>query len=245
MQLFVTFLPHILGISGALLILGLGWRRQGLLVLVSLAIYALPFLLLVGLTPNRWLHARPTIALNASANPALTTAVILGFGYDMAGDEMQPGSANQFLLDWVLRHQPQINTLLVQEGVRAALTPAQLRDKQVYRIHRHDPAIYVDTLDAAFCAMRKLEPLKPTTVLLVAHDQQLQRAAWDFERVRSQTCATCTLVIPDLPATPYPVNSVQWQTRSAFVYKLIELLYLRPRDLLRPLPTACKAPSNN
>ena len=243
MQLFLTFLPHALGITGALLIIGLGWRKQGLWLLVSLAIYALLFLLIVGLTPSRWLWARPTTDLTSTADP--TGAVILGFGYEMVGKDMRPGVANQFLLDWVLSHQPQINILLVQEGVRVALTPAQLQDKQVHRIHRHDPAIYVDTLDAAFCAIRQLQQLKQTTVLLVAHDQQLQRAAWDFERVREQACATCTLVIPDLPATPYPVNSVHLQTRAAFIYKLIELLYLRPRDLLRATPTVCKAPSND
>ncbi|CAN5831486.1 hypothetical protein BH10CHL1_BH10CHL1_35450 [soil metagenome] len=245
MQLCLTFLPHALGLAGALLILGLGWRRQGLWVLVSLAIYGLLFLVAVGLTPNRWLRARPTAKLNITANLAPTTAVILGFGYEMVGDEMRPGSANQFLLDWVFSHQPQIDTLLVQEGVRVALTPTQLRDKQVRRVHRHDPALYVDTLDAAFCAMRQLQQLNQTSVLLVAHDQQLQRAAWDFERVRQQMCATCTLVIPDLPATPYPIHSVHLQTRSAFIYKWIELLYLRPRDLLRTLPTECKAPSDD
>lgn len=244
MQLFITFLPHVLGIIGALLIVGLGWRK-GLWLLVSLAIYALLFLLLVGLTPNRWLRARPTAESNPTTTSAPTIAVILGFGYEMVGNAMQPGPANQFLLDWVLSRQPEINTLLVQEGVRVALTPAQLRDKQVHRIHRHDPARYVDTLDAAFCAMRQLQSLKQTRVLLVAHDQQLQRAAWDFARVRAQACPTCMVVIPDLPATPYPANSVHLQTRAAFIYKLIELLYLRPRDLLRTTPTTCKAPSHD
>jgi hypothetical protein len=84
--------------------------------------------------------------------------------------------------------------------------------------------------------------LQQKTVLLVTHDLQLQRAAWDFARICQQLWITCTLVIPDLPATPYPTQSGHFQTRRAFIYKMLELLYLRPRDLLRAPPTQCKAP---
>ena len=236
MQLFTTFLPHALGVAGALLIIGRGWRLPTISILALLVLYGGLFLIAVGLTPNRWLRA------HATPNPRPTTAVILGFGYETVDNVMLPGPANQFLLDWVLREHPQISTLLVQEGVRVAISPPLLQEKMVYRIHRHDPTLYIDTLDAAYCALHRLQQLEQTSVLLVAHDLQLQRAAWDFERVRRQLCATCTLVIPDLPATPYPIHSVHRQTRSAFVYKIIELLYLRPRDLLRALPTQCKAP---
>jgi len=241
MQLFAIFLPHVLGVAGALLILGRGWRLAPRSLLAILVLYAGLFLVAVGLTPDSWLRARPTPDLKP------TTAVILGFGYElvsdeMVADEMLPGPANQFLLNWVLTQQPQIRTLLVQEGVHVAIAPVQLQEKAVYRIHRHDPAIYIDTLDAAYCALHQLQQLGQTNVLIVTHDLQLQRAAWDFERVRRHLCPICTLVIPDLPATPYPIHSVHLQTRSAFVYKIIELLYLRPRDLLRPIPTQCKAP---
>jgi len=171
-----------------------------------------------------------------------TSAVVLGFGYEMVEQEMQPGAANQFLVDWVARQQPQINTLLVQEGVRSAMTPTLLHDKNVRRIHRHDPAIYVDTLDTAFCALRQLQQLNQKTVLLVAHDLQLQRAAWDFERVRQAMCLDCTVLIAAMPDTPYPAASVHFQTHNEFVYKLVELLLLRPRDFLRAIPTTCKAP---
>lgn len=242
MPLFLTFLPPVIGLTGALLLIALSWRAQPWVLLLRLILYGLLFLVLVGFTPNRWLRANATLSPNTPILARPTTAVILGFGYEMAGDAMRPGPANQFSLDWVLNNQPQITTLLVQEGVLVAMTPAQLHDKIVRRIHQHDPAIYVDTLDAAFCAVRQLQALNQSTVLLVAHDVQLQRAAWDFARVQRQLCPTCALVIPDLPATPYPANSVQFQTRSAFVYKILELLYLRPRDLLRPLPTTCKAP---
>lgn len=242
MQLFYTFLPHALGLVGALFVFTRFWRAQPWLLLLCLALYGLLFLVLVGFTPNAWLRAPATPEIVTAHSPHPTTAVILGFGYDVAGEKMLPGPANQFLVDWVIHNAPQIKTFLVQEGVLVALSPEQLRERSVRRIHRHDPAIYVDTLDTAFCAMRQLQQQQEQSVLIVSHDMQLQRAVWDFARVQRQACSSCALVIPDLPATPYPTQSVHLQTRNAFLYKVLELLYLRPRDLLRPLPTTCKAP---
>ena len=120
MQLFFTFLPHAIGLMGALLILVLGWRGQPLARLMLLALYGLLFFIALGFTPDRWLRAAPT----SGFAPQPATAVILGFGYEMAGDQMRPGPANQALLDWVVKNQPQITTLLVQEGVLVALSPA-------------------------------------------------------------------------------------------------------------------------
>lgn len=241
-QPFLIFLPHTLGLAGAILIFMLGWRLSSVTLFGTLLIYTIVFLIAIGLTPSRWLRAPATMPTNLTVTKP-TTAVILGFGYEMVGDTMAPGTANQFLLDWLLTNHPQVTTLLVQEGVRAAMTPRLLHDKQVYRIHRHDPAIYVDTLDTAFCALEKLQQLHQQTVLLVAHDQQLQRAVWDFERVRQAACPRCTVIVAAVPATPYPTASVHVQTRNEFIYTVAELLYLRPRDWLRATPTQCKAPS--
>jgi hypothetical protein len=206
----------------------------------TLLIYALLFCIVITLTPSRWLRVPVALQTNLPfAKP--TTAVILGFGYEMTDDKMTPGAANQFLLDWLLTNHPKVTTLLVQEGVRVAMTPRLLDDKQVYRIHRHDPAIYVDTLDTAFCAWQRVQQLHQKTVLLVAHDRQLQRAVWDFERVRQVVCPHCAITVATIPDTPYPTASVHWQTRNEFFYTLVELLYLRPRDWLRAIPTHCKA----
>ncbi|MEZ4727736.1 MAG: hypothetical protein R3E79_11465 [Caldilineaceae bacterium] len=239
-QPFLIFLPHLFGTASVLLILTLGWRTPIPTLFVSLPICGLLFLLGVGLTPSCWLRAKTTVVETAAPLP--TTAVILGFGYEGEGATMRPGEANQFLVDWLLQTQPQVTTFLVQEGVRSAMQPGLLQDKAIHRIHRHDPAVYVDTLDTAFCALHQLQQLKAKTVLLVAHDLQLQRAVWDFERVRQAACAQCTIVVAAMPDTPYPKASVHVQTRNEFIYKLTELLYLRPRDFLRAVPTQCKAP---
>lgn len=239
-QPFLIFLPHILGTLGAFVILGVGWRTPITTLLLYLPIYGLLFLVGIGCTPSRWLRAKATPVANSPLAP--TTAIVLGFGYEGEGEAMRPGAANQFLVQWLLDNQPQVTTLLVQEGIRSALTPTTLMEKAVQRIHRHDPAIYVDTLDTAFCALHQLQELGQQNVLLVAHDLQLQRAVWDFTRVQQAACAECTIAIAATPNTPYPTNSVHFQTRNEFIYKLVELLLLRPRDFLRATPTACKAP---
>lgn len=238
-QTLTVFLPHIVGALGALVILGVGWRTPLTTGFLLLPIYGLLFLLGVGLTPSRWLQAKATVAADT---PPPTTAIMLGFGYEGEESVMQPGAANQFLLNWLLTTQPQIKTLFVQEGIRAAISPQVFAEKNVRRIHRHDKAIYVDTLDTAFCALQALQKLGIRTVLLVTHDLQLQRAVWNFARVRQATCAECTIVTAAIPDTPYPTNSVHFQTRSEFIYKVLELLLLRPRDYLRTTPTTCKAP---
>lgn len=239
-QTFVIFLPHILGMLGAFVILGVGWRTPITTLLLYLSIYGLLFLVGIGCTPSRWLRAKATPVANPTLAP--TTAIVLGFGYEGEGDAMRPGAANQFLVQWLLENQPQITSLLVQEGIHSALTPAILTEKEVQRIHRHDPAIYVDTLDTAFCALHELQTIGKQRVLLVAHDMQLQRAAWDFARLQQTICPQCTVMTAAIPDTAYPTHSVHWQTRNEFIYKLVELLLLRPRDFLRATPTDCKAP---
>ena len=46
--------------------------------------------------PSSWLRARPTGEVQG-----IDTAIIFGFGYELLNkDEIKPGAANEFLLDW-------------------------------------------------------------------------------------------------------------------------------------------------
>jgi hypothetical protein len=246
MNVFNVFIPHILGVVGAILwflaFARLAEHRTMLIVVMSLPAYALLFLILVGLTPSPLMQAKPT------RDQETDTAIILGFGFVMIGDEMRPGETNQFLLDWTIKNKSlQVKTILVQEGIWVANDAGTLRKLGIdrRRIHRHDPEIYVNTLDTAFCAIQQLQQLDKKKAMLVAHDLQLQRVAWDFERVSQEMCPECTFVIPNVPDTPYPANSVHYQTRNEFIYKIAELLISRPRDFFSPIPTECKAPLNS
>jgi uncharacterized SAM-binding protein YcdF (DUF218 family) len=246
MSVFNVFIPHVLGVVGAILWLlvfaRLAEHRTMLIVVMSLPAYALLVLILVRLTPSPLMRAKPTRDQEAN------TAVILGFGFVMVGGQMRPGEANQFLLDWTIENKSsQVKTILVQEGIWVASDAGTLEKLGITRkrIHQHDPEIYVNTLDTAFCAIQQLQQLGKKKAMLVAHDLQLQRVAWDFERVSQEMHPECTFVIPNIPDTPYPANSVHYQTRNECIYKIAELFISRPKDFFSPIPIECKAPLNS
>jgi hypothetical protein len=245
-NIFRVFLPHFLGFLGAVLWFSMIARFSKLdailIVFVSLPLYLLLFVVIVGLTPSRWLRAEPTQYQNADV------AVIFSFGYETDGKRMMPGQANQFLWDWIVNNRSlKVKTLLLQEGIWVAadeITVKNLGFERI-RIHRHDPKIYVNTLNAAFCAIQQIQKLEGKKILLLGHDLQLQRVAWDFERVGQLVCPDCIFLIPKIQDVPYPAKSVHFQTRNEFIYKITELLIARPRDFLNRVPTRCIAPTNS
>lgn len=238
-----VFFPYIVGLLGAglwlIAVVQLARHRTTLTVIASFFLYIFIFLFLVGITPDKWIQARPTRDQNADI------AVILGFGYEMNGDQMTAGQANQYLWDWfAAQRSAQIRTVLLQEGIWVAADDATVKDLGIerMRIHRHDPTIYVDTLNTAFCALQQAQKLDKKRILLVAHDLQLQRVVWDFERVGHAICPDCVFVLPEISDVPFPMHSVHVQTQSKFIYKIGELLLARPRDFLNRIPTECIAP---
>jgi hypothetical protein len=260
MNLLGAFAPHMLYSTGiiAYILVFIGFAKHRLtsslpvLLLVFTALwvsYTLLFLLLVGFLPlNRWLRARPTKDWRRKARE-VNTAIILGFGYeeDECGD-MKPGKANEELLNWTIANT-QATTILVQEGVWVAACDSSEKEcmksgRQIRRIHRHCPRKYLTTLDTAFCAMQELEKLGKKEAVLVTHDLQLRRAVWDFEAVKQtrDNWQDFTFVVPEMPDVLYAGHSVHWQTRSEWVWRIVELLVSRPRDSLSSIPDECRAP---
>lgn len=179
----------------------------------------------------------------------------------MHAENMLPGAANEFLLELIKAEYPEVTVIIVQEGVwlvacdRDAVEPCIIPGQQVkikiYRMHHHDPKNYLNTFEAAFCAMEKMEELNEDKAYIFAHDLQLQRAIWDLETVRRHSLfkkwLAFTFVVPDVPDTPYPAffTSAHFQTQHEFIYKPVELFYSRPRDLWTSKwlhLTICKAP---
>lgn len=243
--MFRVFAPFMLGTIGSILwilaFVKFTAQRSVFIILISLFIYILLFLTLVGIVPNKWLHAVPSRDQNAEI------IVIFSFGYEMDDGMMIAGNANQYLWNWTVKNRPpQARLVFMQEGVWAATDDQAVKSLGIERerIHRHDPHVYVDTLNAAFCAIQKIQELDKKKILLVAHDLQLQRVVWDFERVGRVTCPDCIFVIPEIRDVPYPERSVHFQTRNEFIYKITELLISRPRDFLKPVPLDCIAPIN-
>lgn len=248
MNALKVFAPHVLALVGGMGALWLGGYRPtgGYCLWGSVALgfaYSVAFLVLVGLLPfSRYLRARPSGNWREAARRA-DVAIIMGFGYELSpSGQMQPGAANQALLEWTLANTT-AQTLLVQEGVWVAAcqpeeTTCVAEDRILRRIHPHDPTHYVNTLATAVMAMDLMVQLGAQTAVLVAHDQQLYRAAADFERARQQRTVGRELrfIIPELPAMPYVSYSVHPQTRHAGLWRLAELFIARPRDFLSQIP---------
>ena len=248
MNAIKVFAPHGLALVGGLGALWLGGRcptgKCHLWEAVAFGIaYSAVFFALVGFLPlSRYLRARPSANWRGVARNA-DVAIILGFGYELTSTgQMQPGVANQALLEWTLAHTT-ARTVLVQEGVWVAACPVEattcvVGERALRRIHPHDPTHYINTLATAVMAMDFMVQLGAQTAVLVAHDQQLARAAADFERARQTNPAWRDLrfIIPDLPAMPYVSRSVHLQTRNAGFWRLAELFIARPRDFLSQIP---------
>jgi hypothetical protein len=115
-------------------------------------------------------------------------------------------------------------------------------------MHFHDEDTYVNTLDAALCAMERIERLSAdeeinNKVVVVAHDQQLWRALWNLKKVRAakETLKGIEFVVPDIPDSPYPSHSLHWQTRNETIYQIVELFGSRVRDCFSSVPTFCRS----
>lgn len=228
-----------------------GFSQDGLTFLfaaVPLLIWILFYFGLFLYLSAGWLNAKPTDDWQKNIK-TIDTAIIFGFGFE-EGEKGQilPGKANEFLLQWTLDHT-KADTLLVQEGVWAAVCKSteatcEKIGRTLIRIHCHDEDIDVNTFQAAYCALEKMEELGKKSAILIAHDLQLERVAWDFDRLKQSrgSWSDFTFVVPKIPKTPSLKNSAQLRTRSRLVYSFVELFWSRMRDRLSKTPKKCIAP---
>jgi hypothetical protein len=197
---------------------------------------------------DRWIRATPTRNWKEETQ-TIDTAVILGFGLEKEGNRnIKPGKSNQFLLKWTLDNI-RAETLLVQEGVWTAAcktsdSSCKWAGRELKRIHSYNKDEYVNTIEAAFCALEQMERLGKKKAVIVAHDLQLRRVAWDFNKVKKsqKKWQDFQFVIPEIPGTPFPDNSSQWHTRSSLIYKFVEVFLARPRDYIFAAPDTCRSP---
>lgn len=197
--------------------------------------------------PASWFRAAPSEGLESA-----TTAIVFGFGFEEDVDgNMLPGAANSFLLDHVLTEHPQVDTVFVQEGIwvdqcdHEELT-CTVDDVRLLRIDWHDERFDLNTLEISACVLERMELFQLDTAIVVAHDMQLERAAGTLQRVqRGGLCPECTLLIDNVPDTPYPEESAQLRTRSESVWRFIDLA-ARVRDshlMTWDTPDTCAVPT--
>lgn len=196
-------------------------------------------------TSDGWMRAVPTPEWEREVQET-DTAIIFGFGYEKGDNgELLAGEANDFLYRWAVEHTA-AKTIFVQEGVWAAAANQQdaryqAAGREIKRIYKHDPAVNIHTLETVYCVLEKMKALGKKRAVIVASDLQLARTEADFLKVTKaeKEWQDYTFVVPDIPPTPYPIKSVQWQTCSAARYKIWELCS-RVRDYLSDIPADCR-----
>ncbi len=222
-------------VSRVLVILGL---------LPVLAVYTLVFLYFT----DNWLRAEPGPSRQREIQHT-DTAIIMAFGFEKGPEgQLLPGASNEFLLKWTLENTA-ATTLLVQEGVWVAAPgdetgrPCLPGGKRMIRMHRHEEGLDVKTFEAAVCALGKMVELEKTSALLVAHDFQLQRTAWIFERLKQSRpeWRHFRFTVPQMPPVPFPENSAQCRTRYRWFYKGVELFVSRFLAFALPADSECDA----
>jgi len=183
-------------------------------------------------------------------------AIVLGFGFERGNSgKIVAGNSNNFLLKWTLLNT-KARVLLIQEGIFAGLAfinkkNINLKKVKLYKIHSHQENNYINTINAAICALEKMESLGQAKAVIITHDLQLKRAAWIFNRLKKTKTGwkDFEFIIPKIPKTPFPKYSMQFHTRFETLYRFIEVFWLRPRDYIRSLcgllPKKCPAPSND
>jgi hypothetical protein len=182
--------------------------------------------------PDSWIRANPT------SNQEVEAAIVFGFGYVMEGNQIIPGAANHFMVDWLIRNHPELKVVLAQVGAYSEYEQGRQQgelpdDLKIINIHEHRPGVYVNYVNSMDVAKMVVEIMHSEGIqrgLVLAHHLQLYRAAWEVARLMKKKNLQGEVLVPDLPDVPFPHDSAEWHSRRKWRYKLTELLISRPRD---------------
>jgi hypothetical protein len=163
------------------------------------------------------------------------TVIAFGFGIDEnAQGQLSAGKANDSIMKWVLKNtNPKF--IIAQKG--CAISKYIDQKTRVIDMHLHGSR-YINTSEAASFALQKLDSLSATNsemndyVVIVAHDYQLQRAAWIIQKLhkKERHKLDYKFIIPEIVPIPFPSSSNQFHTKNRYIYSLFELFISRPRD---------------
>ena len=162
------------------------------------------------------------------------------------GRIVDPGAANKHLAGWIHDRRSCLSAILVQESIYVVweeaglLREGALEGTPVYRMHRHVKGLQppVRTLEALACGVGRFA-VPPDTLVLAAHDKQIQRALHDLESVYEGAILPARIV-----GVPYPAGSggaFAWACRELYVARPLEWLQrawggVRCRDRVRLPP---------
>lgn len=199
-------------------------------MIVSLAL-SLLVLLMGSVVRDEWLRATPRGMVGDG-----DVFVVFGFGICKTPDGADaPGESNLAIARWIVANNLKNRPTIVQAGVHLALEelsaaqPGRMMDLTVIPLPHHR-ADYVDTRGATLQCWAVMQREQVGTPVLVSHDLQLQRVAWEFENIGlGEHC-----IVPDMPQLPFDRGSAQLWTRHKLLWKTKEALVSYPMTFLGP-----------
>lgn len=162
-------------------------------------------------------------------------SVVLALGFEYLGETnglIQPGPGNLALARQLalcagrfalMVTQKAISDAMQQEGL---LVDGKLLGKiPVRQMHPHQPGATVRTLQALESALDELQPL-PESLVLLAHDKQIERAFWDLSSLYPGK-----IILWKMNNVPYSrpdwVSPLRWAFRELYLARPAEFFKRR------------------
>lgn len=161
-----------------------------------------------------------------------------------------PGLGNDALATELYANADRFAAIFTQESIIISLQlryghdPADgspLKGTPVYRMHAHDPAVYVPTLECLCLALERLGNRRPETIALLAHDKHYHRAHADLRSLYGGI-----ILGPFVRDVPYqgpelerPFRDWLRQRWQAFHWAALELACKRPLEFVKRTVFPC------
>jgi hypothetical protein len=161
-----------------------------------------------------------------------------------------PGLANDTLARELYTNAKRFAAIFTQESVIISLQQqyghdpidgSLLHGTRVYRMHAHDPAVYVPTLECLALALERLGNRRPEAIALLAHDKHYHRAHADLRSLYGGT-----ILGPLVRDVPFQGPMLQSRLRhgvrqrwQALHWAVLELACKRPLEFVKRTVFPC------
>lgn len=205
---------------------------------ILLIVFFFCFIALFNILSSSWIRANPEVDDKSKMGKA-GSVIVLGFGLDEdKHGNLLPGRANMQLHNWI-ENNIQNKTVIAQYGNLLAQENKPSPNHYIL-LHEHDTDNYIDTYEAIVYAFDLLDSLYNRgeinrDIILLAHDMQIQRAQWIFEKLSEskKEWQEYNFITPEIPKIHFSLSSTQFHTKMRFIYSCTEIFYSRPRDYFK------------
>lgn len=205
------------------------------LMAIFFVIYMFLFVIIYDFFSSDYIKSKPSANYKQEMKDAKSVIVFgFGLGKDKNGD-IVPGEANVKLNDWIKENISKKYIVAQYGNILAQKLDSS--NNSFILIHENNPQKYVNSYQAAEYALLKIDSLYSlglisNNIVLVAHDMQMQRVLWIFQKLAENNSKwqKYNFIVPKIPKIPFYCSSSQLHTKSRFVYNCVELFISRPRD---------------